>query len=166
MAQRLKARFPMLVLGVGAGLTLLVAGFAYYQHRVDAAAINELAHTAVQQKLEGELEARANGISKVTGALLAPAIGSGDKAAVASIAGRLLDERDVERVEVLDARGTVLFTATNPLRRQTDKGPLAVNSAIANGQGSLTIWISRASVEDAVTSVRAQLEHQQGDQFK
>jgi len=165
MPQSLKTKYWMLALGAGAGLSLLVGGFAYYQHRIDAADINELTHATVEQKLEGELEARAEGISKVTGALLAPAIGSGDGAAVASIAGRLLEERDVERVEVEDARGAVLFTGINPLR-QAAKGPLVVRSDIANGRAGLTIWLSRAGVEEALASMRAQLEHQQGNQFK
>jgi hypothetical protein len=90
MAQSLKTKYLLLALGVGAGLSLLLSAFAYYQHRIDTADINQLTYATVQQGLEGDLESRANSVAKVTGALLAPALGSGNNAAIASIAGRLL----------------------------------------------------------------------------
>src|SRR5271169_5786903 len=103
MAQSLKTKYLLLALGVGAGLSLLLGGFAYYQHRIDAADINQLAYAAVQQGLEGDLVSRANSVAKAAGTLLAPALAAGNNAAVASIAGRLLEERDIERIEVTDA---------------------------------------------------------------
>ncbi len=50
--------------------------FAYYEHRVDTADINQLTYATVEQKLEADLEARADSLSNVTGTLLAPALDS------------------------------------------------------------------------------------------
>jgi uncharacterized DUF497 family protein len=105
MAQSLKTKYLLLALGVGAGLSLLLGGFAYYEHRIDSADIAQLTYATVEQKLEGDLEARANSVGKVTGTLLSTAFAARNTAAIASIAGRLLEERDIERVEVTDARG-------------------------------------------------------------
>src|SRR5271165_2578390 len=140
MAQSLKTKYLLLALGVGAGLSLLLSAFAYYQHRIDTADINQLTYATVQQELEGDLESRANSVAKVTGALLAPALGSGNKAAVASIAGRLLEERDIERVEVTDAHGAVLFSGSNPPGAATPAGvaPLTVDYSIPSSSAHST----------------------------
>ena len=173
MAQSLKTKYLLTALGVGVGLSLLLGGFAYYEHRIETADVNELTYATVEQKLEGDLEARANNISNATDALLAPAIGSGKSAAIAAIAARLLAERDIERVEVTDARGAVLFSASNPQIVDPALTPLVVKSAIpasagtvAQRSGNLEIWVSRASMQETLTSIRAQLEHQQGDRAK
>src|SRR5450759_1323333 len=97
MAQSLKTKYLLIAFWVGAGLSLLLAGFAYYEHRIDTTDSKQLAYTALKQALEAELEARANGLGKNTGALLAPAFAAGNGATIESIAGRLLEERDVER---------------------------------------------------------------------
>src|SRR5271163_3810929 len=110
MARSLKTKYLLVALAVGAILSLLLAGLSYYEHQVDAADVNQLTYATVAQKLEADLETRASSLSEITGTSLAPALISGNKAAVASIAQRLLDERDIERVEVLDTRGTVLFS--------------------------------------------------------
>ena len=109
MARSLKTKYLLLALAVGAVLSLLLGGLAYYEHRVDTADVNQLTYATVAQKLEADLETRASSLSEITGTSLAPALASGNKVAIASIAERLLDERDIERVEVLDAHGTVLF---------------------------------------------------------
>ena len=113
MARSLITKYLLMALGAGVILCLVLAGLSYYEHRVDTADINQLTHTAVEQKLEADLEARADSLSKITGALLAPALAAGNKTAVSSIAERLLEERDIERVEVADAHGVVLFTGSN-----------------------------------------------------
>src|SRR6267378_5778722 len=114
MARSLKTKYLLLALAVGAVLSLLLGGLSYYEHRVDAADVNQLTYATVAQKLEADLETRASSLGEITGTSLAAALGSGNKAAVASIAERLLDERDIERVEVLDGRGTVLFRGGDP----------------------------------------------------
>ena len=182
MAQSLKTKYLLLALGVGAGLSLLLGGFAYYQHRIDAADIEQLTYAAVQQGLEGDLVSRANSIAKVAGALLAPALAAGNSAAVASIAGRLLEERDIERIEVTDAHGTVLFSGSNPRDAAAPDvapqalngalGPLTVDYGIPSSsagsplRGGVQIWMSRASMQETLARIRARLEQQQTDQVK
>jgi diguanylate cyclase (GGDEF)-like protein/PAS domain S-box-containing protein len=114
MPQSLKSKYLLLALGAGAGLALLLGGFAYYEHRIDSADIARLTYATVEQKLEGDLEARGNSEVNVTGALLSSALAAHNSAAVASIAGRLLEEEDIERVEVTDERGVVLWSASKP----------------------------------------------------
>jgi diguanylate cyclase (GGDEF)-like protein/PAS domain S-box-containing protein len=173
MARSLKTKYLLLALAVGAVLSLLVAGTAYYEHRVDAADVNQLTYATVKQKLEADLETRASSLSEITGSSLAPALGSGNRAAVASIAGRLLDERDIERVEVLDANGTVLFRGGDPAARQSGdwfvfESTIHSNlvSAPVQRVGSLRISVSRAEMQETLASIRRQLESQQGMQIK
>ena len=174
MAQSLKVKYLLLALGVGAGLSLLLGGFAYYEHRIDTADINQLTYATVQQKLEADLEARANSLTKATAMLLAPAFGARNSAAaIAPIAGRLLEERDIEQVEVTDAHGSVLFNASNPQVPKSALGDLIVKSSIPPGNvpvaqrsGSLQIWVTRARMQETLASIGAQLEHQQGNQVK
>ena len=173
MARSLKTKYLLIALAVGAVLSLVWGGLAYYEHRVDAADVNELTYATVAQKLEADLETRASSLSEITGNSLAPALSSGNKSAVASIAQRLLDERDIERVEVLDANGHVLFGGGNPTVLQTGdwfvfQSTIHSNlvSAPVQRVGSLQIWMSRAEMHETLASIRKQLESQQGMQIK
>jgi PAS domain S-box-containing protein len=181
MAQSLKTKYLLLALGVGAGLSLLLGGFAYYEHRIDSADVSQLTYATVEQKLEGDLEARANSVGKVTGTLLTTAFAAHNTAAIASIAGRLLEERDIERVEVTDAHGATVFSGETPRAdgwssdaatvRQATLQPLIVTTAIGSGAvtsrvGNLKIWVSRQEMQETLASIRAQLEHQQGSQIR
>ena len=78
MANSLKTKYLFLALGVGAGISVLFGGFAYYEHRIDSVDINRLAYTALGQGLESELEVRANSLGKETGAQLAAAFAAGN----------------------------------------------------------------------------------------
>jgi diguanylate cyclase (GGDEF)-like protein/PAS domain S-box-containing protein len=173
MARSLKTKYLLLALGVGAVLSLLLGGLAYYEHRVDAADVNQLTYATVAQKLEADLETRASSLGEITGSSLVPALTSGNKAAVASIAERLLDERDIERVEVLDARGAVLFSGGDPAAQAAGdwfvfQSTIHSNlvSAPVQRVGSLRIWMSRAEMQETLASIRKQLESQQGMQIK
>ena len=173
MARSLKTKYLLLALGVGMVLSLLLGGLSYYEHRIDTADINQLTHTAVEQKLEADLEARADSLSKITGALLAPALAAGNKAAVASIAQRLLEERDIERVEVRDPRGAVWFTGSNAIPDVSDRGPFVLQSSIrgknANllqSNGMLQIWLNRAKMHDTLVSIQSHMENRQGHQVE
>jgi diguanylate cyclase (GGDEF)-like protein/PAS domain S-box-containing protein len=173
MARSLKTKYLLLALAVGAVLSLLLGGLSYYEHRVDAADVNQLTYATVAQKLEADLETRASSLGEITGTSLAPALGSGNKGAVASIAERLLDERDIERVEVLDARGTVLFSGGDPAAQAAGdwfvfQSTIHSNlvSAPVQRVGSLRIWVSRAEMRETLASIRKQLESQQGMQIK
>ncbi|HEV7611994.1 MAG TPA: EAL domain-containing protein [Steroidobacteraceae bacterium] len=173
MARSLKTKYLLLALAVGAVLSLLLGGLSYYEHRVDAADLNQLTYATVAQKLEADLETRASSLSEITGISLAPALASGNKVAVASIAERLLDERDIERVEVMDARGTVLFSGGDPAAQQNGdrfvfQSTIHSNlvSAPVQRVGSLRISMSRAEMRETLASIGKQLESQQGLQIK
>jgi diguanylate cyclase (GGDEF)-like protein/PAS domain S-box-containing protein len=173
MARSLKTKYLLLALAVGAVLSLLLGGLSYYEHRVDAADVNQLTYATVAQKLEADLETRASSLSEITGSSLAPALASGNKAAVAAIAERLLDERDIERVEVFDAHGTVLFSGGDPAAQQSSdwfvfQSTVHSNlvSAPVQRVGSLRISMSRSEMRETLASIRKQLESQQGMQIK
>src|SRR6202041_2361799 len=173
MARSLKTKYLLLALVFGAVLSLLLGSLSYYEHRVDAAAVNQLTYATVAQRLEADLETRASSLSEITGTSLGPALSSANKAAVTSIAERLLDERDIKRVEVLDGRGTVLFRGGDPAAQQPEdwfsfQSTIHSNlvSAPVQQVGSLRIWISRAEMNDTLASIRKQLESQQGLQIK
>ena len=173
MARSLKTKYLLLALVVGAMLSLLVGGLSYYEHRVAAADVSQLTYATVARELETDLETRASTLSEITGTSLAAALESGNKAAVASIAARLLDERDIERVEVLDARGTVLFSGGDPATRQSADWFVFQSSIHSNlvavpvhRVGSLRIWMSRAEMRATLASIGKQLDSQQGLQLK
>jgi diguanylate cyclase (GGDEF)-like protein/PAS domain S-box-containing protein len=179
MAQSLKTKYLLLALGVGACLSVLLGGFAYYEHRIDSADIARLTYASVQQKLEGDLEARANSVSKVTGTLLSTALAAKNSAAIPQIAGRLLEERDIERVQVSDLRGDVVFNGENPRKADSSSAtlepalePLLVSTEIASSPGAassggtLKIWVSREEMQETLASIRTQLEQQQSNQLR
>jgi diguanylate cyclase (GGDEF)-like protein/PAS domain S-box-containing protein len=173
MARSLKTKYLLLALVVGAVLVLLLGGLSYYEHRVDAADVSQLTYSTVAQRLEADLETRASSLSEITGTSLGPALSSGNKIAVTSIAERLLDERDIERVEVLDSHGTVLFRGGDPAAQQSDdwfafQSTIHSNlvSAPVQRVGTLRIWMSRAEMRETLASIRKQLESQQGMQIK
>jgi diguanylate cyclase (GGDEF)-like protein/PAS domain S-box-containing protein len=184
MPQSLKSKYLLVALGVGAGLSLLLGGVAYYEHRIDTADISRLTYATVEQKLQNDLEVRANSVGEMTGSLLAPALAARNEAAIAPTAGRLLEESDIERVEVRDARGTVLFNGENP--QDTDGadsaaqlGPATLEPLVLTknipavttaqgprGGGTLKVWVSRSRMQETLAGLHAQLEHQQGSQIK
>jgi diguanylate cyclase (GGDEF)-like protein/PAS domain S-box-containing protein len=165
MARSLKTKYLLLASGVSALLALILGGLAYYDHRVNTADANQLTYATVEQKLETDLEERASSLIKITSSSLATALKEGNNAAVATIAGRLLDERDIERVEVLDAHNNVLYSGSNPGARPTNSGPYVVQSNVQR-VGSLEIWMSRAEMQDTLSSIRSQLLSKQGVQNK
>jgi len=173
MARSLKTKYLLIALAVGAALSLLLGGLSYYEHRVDAADVNQLTYATVAQKLEADLETRTSSLSEITATLLAPALGSGNKTAVASIAQRLLDERDIGKVEVSDARGTMLFRGGDPAAQAAGDWFVFQSTIHSNlvstpvqSVGSLRIWMSRAEMRETLASLGAQLENQQGMQIK
>jgi diguanylate cyclase (GGDEF)-like protein/PAS domain S-box-containing protein len=173
MAKSLKTKYLLLALAVGGVLSLVLTALAYWEHRVDAADVNHLTYATVAQRLEADLETRASSLSEITGSSLAPALSAGNKGAVASIAERLLDERDIEKVEVLDAHGTLLFSGGNPAPQQPGDWfafQSTIHSALqatpVRQLGTLRIWMSRVEVRETLASIRKQLESQQGLQIR
>src|SRR6202140_1674045 len=173
MARSLKTKYLLLALAVGAVLSLLLGGLSYYEHRVDAADVNQLTYATVAEKLEADLETRASSLSEITATSLAPALGSGNKPGVASIPQGLLDGRATGKVEVWDARGAVLFRGGDPTPQAAGdwfvfQSTIHSNlvSAPAQRVGSLRIWMSRAEMRETLASMGAQLENQQGMHIK
>src|SRR5277367_3872370 len=165
MARSLKTKYLLLASGVSAVLALILGGLAYYDHRVNTADANQLTYATVEQKLETDLEERASSLIKITSSSLATALKEGNNAAIATIAGRLLDEHDIERVEVLDAHNNVLYSGSNQAARPTTAGPYVLQSNVQR-VGSLEIWMSRAEMQDTLSSIRSQLLSKQGVQNK
>ena len=165
MARSLKTSYLLLALGVSAVLALILGGLAYYEHRVNTSDANQLTYATVEQKLETDLQARARSLSNITSTSLAPAIKEGNNAAVAAIAARLLDERDIERVEVWGAHNDILYSGSNPEARPTSSGPFVLRTDLPRA-GSLEIWMSRAEMQETLSSIRTQLLSKQGIQTK
>ena len=165
MARSLKTSYLLLALGVAAVLALILGGLAYYEHRVNTAEANQLTYATVEQKLEADLETRARSLSNISSSLLTPVLREGNNAAVAAIAGRLLDERDIERVEVLDSHGNNLYSGSNSLARQTTSGPFVLRTDV-QGAGTLEIWMSRGEMQETLSSIHTQLLSKQGVQIK
>jgi diguanylate cyclase (GGDEF)-like protein/PAS domain S-box-containing protein len=169
MPQSLKTKYLLLALAVGGALTVLLGGLAYYEHRVDSKDIAALAYQAVEQKLDADLEARARTLEEAAAAGLAPALAAGNATAVAAIAGRLLEDHDVEGVQVTDVRGAAVWSgrkgaadsAATPLIVQ-----IPLQAAGGQGIGSLTLAMNRAAMRSALNGMRAQLAHQQAGQVK
>src|SRR6202167_2601895 len=165
MARSLKTSYLLLALGVSAVLALILGGLAYYEHRVNTSDANQLTYATVEQKLETDLQARARSLSNITSTSLAPAIKEGNNAAVAAIAARLLDERDIERVEVWGAHNDILYSGSNPEARPTSSGPFVLRTDLPRA-GTLEIWMSRAEMQETLSSIRTQLLSKQGIQTK
>jgi diguanylate cyclase (GGDEF)-like protein/PAS domain S-box-containing protein len=164
MARSLKTKYLLVALAVGAALSLLMVGLEYYEHRVDTADVNQVTNSTVEQKLETDLEARAGSLSKIAGSMLGPALAAHDIAAISSIAGGLLDQPDIEHVSVLDAHGAVVFSGSNPEVQKTTLEPYVLQSSIPSG--SVRITLSRAKMQESLSSIRTQLENKQGKQVK
>jgi diguanylate cyclase (GGDEF)-like protein/PAS domain S-box-containing protein len=165
MARSLKTSYLLLALGVSAVLALILGGLAYYEHRVNTADANQLTYATVEQKLESDLEARARSLGNITSSSLAPALKEGNNAAVAAIAARLLDERDIERVEIWGPRENILYSGDNPEARPTTAGPFVLRTDVQR-LGALEIWMSRAAMQETLSSIHTQLLNKQGVQTK
>ena len=165
MARSLKTSYLLLALGVSAVLALILGGLAYYERRVTTSDANQLTYATVEQKLEADLQARARSLSNITGTSLAPALKEGNTAAVAAIAARLLDERDIERVEVWGPHNDILYSGSNPESGPASSGSFVLRTDLQRA-GILEIWMSRAAMQETLSSIRSQLLSKQGIQGK
>jgi diguanylate cyclase (GGDEF)-like protein/PAS domain S-box-containing protein len=174
MAQSLKTNYLLLALGVGSLLTVLIGGFTYYEHRVDTKDANALTYSTVGRQLTADFDERAADLSKLTASLLAVPLAMQNRPAVAAIGSRLLEERDIVRVEIRDRQGGVLFEGGKPQATPGGRDPYAVETPIeppatsagARAGGSLRIWMSRAAMDETLAGLRRQLESQQGNQIR
>jgi diguanylate cyclase (GGDEF)-like protein/PAS domain S-box-containing protein len=182
MAQSLKTKYLLVALSVGGFLSLLLVGLAYYEHRIDAADVNQLTYRIVGQKLEAGLQERAASLGSMTASLIAATASTSapgkaptlKATLIASVAGRLLNERDIERVEVLDADGQVLFNANGTNVEHSGLGPYTlqlpilahVSPTAVQRIGSLQLWLSRATTEETLAGLASRLASQQIVQAK
>jgi diguanylate cyclase (GGDEF)-like protein/PAS domain S-box-containing protein len=172
MAQSLKTNYLFIASGGILLLSLLVAGFAFYEHRADTSDAQSLAGAAVDRKLEAELEQRAMSLASISGALLSGTLGAGDAAATTAVGRHLLDQRDVERVEIVDRNGAIVFAGEHVQSGHSERGPFAlqvpieltVSPGIVQHAGDLRLSVSRAGIGETLTDLRAQMRSQESQQ--
>jgi hypothetical protein len=130
MARSLKTSYLLSALGVCVVLALLFGGLAYYDHQVTTSDANQLTYATVEEKLETDLQERAKTLSNIASTSLASALKDGNALAVAAIAARLLDERDIERVEIWGSHNEILYSGSNPNARPTSYGPFVARTEL------------------------------------
>jgi diguanylate cyclase (GGDEF)-like protein/PAS domain S-box-containing protein len=165
MARSLKTKYLLIALAVSAVLALILGGLAYYEHRVNTADANQLTYVTVEQKLESDLETRAATLVKATSDSLATPLKEGNSAAITAIATKLLDEHGIERIEILDAHNNLIYSGSNPGAQATSPGPFVLRTDVQH-VGNLEIWMSRAEMQETLSSIRSQLLSKQGVQSK
>ncbi|NNM62828.1 MAG: HAMP domain-containing protein, partial [Steroidobacteraceae bacterium] len=169
MASSLRNKYLLLALSAVTAITCLLGGLAYLEHRTDAASISALANGTVAEQLESGLEARARTLSRVAAMRLAGPMKAQDAAATARVGRRLLKFADVASLQVLDDHGRVVFSgrgeapAAGTRKPYTYESALLANPADASGArlGTLRLQMSRASLEQFLTSLRHELARQQ-----
>jgi diguanylate cyclase (GGDEF)-like protein/PAS domain S-box-containing protein len=172
MPQSLKANYLLLALGAVVLLSVLAGSVAWYEHRTDTSDDQSLAASAFALKLETELEERAKSLGRMSTVLLSASLGTGNTSGTAAIGRRLLEQRDVERVEIVDRNGAVVFADTHLQAQQTQRGAFAlqlpVDIAVSPGTvqraGELRLWISRAGIGESLADLRAQMRSQEAVQ--
>jgi diguanylate cyclase (GGDEF)-like protein/PAS domain S-box-containing protein len=169
MAHSLKTNYLLTTLGAIVLLSLLMGSLAYYGHRADTTDAQSLAGQAFALKLEAELEDRAHSLGSLSATLLARTLGTGDTAATAGIGKRLIEQRDVERVEIVDANGAVVFADNQVQTRHSERGAYAlqlpIQQSVSLGTvrrvGELRLSLSRVGIEESLAALRAQMRNQE-----
>lgn len=174
MAKNLKTKYLLLALAAGVLLSLLVAGLMVFEHG-GGRKVNELSYASVQQRLEADLENRAQTLSKAVISPLATAISAGNTATINAIGQQLLDQ-EVERVEIRSDSKTLYSgnhsdsSSTNPyILESTLNSPINgrdLTSTQSKPIGSLQLQISRAKLQESLSALQVQLELQQTNQIK
>jgi diguanylate cyclase (GGDEF)-like protein/PAS domain S-box-containing protein len=170
MAQSLKSKYLLLAFAVIAVLSVLLGGLTYYEHRLDTDDVNQVTASTVGEKLNADLAARAQRLSHGMAAPLAGTLYSHNAAATAALAERLLQEPEVERVEVTDADGNVVYAGGRAPAGAASTLATPLHSSVAGSaaapQGTLRIWMSHANLNETLAGLRAQLQSQQTLQGK
>ena len=169
--QSLKTKYLMLALGVGAALSLLLGGFAYYEHRIDAADANDLTlTTTVAQKLEGgprvaRQQPSARSPARCSRRPWGRATGPRSRR---SPDGCSRNATSARRGRGLARRGAVHRRKSAGVSAAPD-GPLVVSSDI-RADCAAAAWNpmdeSRERCRRRWRACEPQLEHQQGNQFR
>jgi diguanylate cyclase (GGDEF)-like protein/PAS domain S-box-containing protein len=170
MAHSLKTNYLLLALAVVTLLASLLGSLAWYERRIDSSDVNRLTAATVGQNLEADLAERAQKLGLRSAAALAAPVHAGKADTTRAIAERLLQESDVERVEVSDANGAVVYsggTQEAALGAATAQIPLhEIGAPAETSGGSLRIWMSRAKLDETLAGLHAKLETHQAIQGK
>jgi diguanylate cyclase (GGDEF)-like protein/PAS domain S-box-containing protein len=170
MAHSLKTNYLLLALAVVTLIASLLGTLAYYERRIDSSDVNRLTAATVGQNLEADLADRAQKLGTRSAAGLAGTVRSGNAAATRAIAERLLQESDVERVEVSDASGAIVYrggTLEAPPGAAASESVLRESPSAGGAEvGRLRIWMSRAKLDETLAGLHAKLETQQAIQGK
>jgi diguanylate cyclase (GGDEF)-like protein/PAS domain S-box-containing protein len=170
----LKSKYALSALGIGAFVALLLAGVLFWQYRLDATRLNELAYHAVESRLAGELNARATAIADTAASRLAPVLAEHDWASAFTIAEGLLELKDIAAVELKDGVGSIIYAESRESARSR-REPVVATRAIedpaplkgdetARRVGTLTVSMSSAIIDSTLAQltsdvVRSQRRH-------
>ena len=145
-------------------LLLILGGLAYYEHRVNTSDANQLTYATVEQKLEADL-AGARQLLEQHHQHLAGARRSSE----GNNAARRLDRRQAARRARHRARRgigvrttTSCTPASNPAARPTGTGSVRHAARPAAARQLSRIWMSRAEMQETLSSIRTQLLSKQG----
>ena len=174
MARSLGSQYLTFALGIGALLCALIGALLLYDHRVDSREFNATTFGTVQQKLETDLRHRAQEISNQAAPQLAASLGASNQTELRLIATRLLDDRDVLRVEIRSPSNELLYSKQSerappsslpPLRAETPLTYMAPHVGELQN-ASLQVWMSRGSMESVLRNLGSQMEGQQADRLR
>jgi diguanylate cyclase (GGDEF)-like protein/PAS domain S-box-containing protein len=161
-------------LGIGALLCALIGALLFYDHHVDSKQLKNATVSAVEEKLDQDLQRRAHELSVQSAPQLAAAIGAGNLTRLGILASQLLDDRDVMRVEVRAPDNSVLLSQQVQQPPSTSRAPYVLDTPLTfmaphMGQlqnGNLRIWMSRQSIENALGGLSAQMAGQQAENLR
>lgn len=172
-AHSLKTKYALAALGIGTVVALLLAGLLFWQYRVDATRLSELAYGTVEEQLAADLEARAASIARSGAQRLAEA-GALHGAAAHVIASELSSLHDVVGVEVRDEYGQAPFSETPPpdvavIAASRDIiAPLPANARDPSERrvvGTLRIMVSRAAIDSRMSSLQRDVQSSQRSHY-
>ncbi len=187
MTRSLRSTYLLFALGVGVLLCVLVSASLWYYQRVDTRQLSSAALGAVEQKLNSDLRTRAEDMSRQIVGPLSASLNAGDAPKTAALLAALLKDRDVLKVELQAPDGTLLYTVAADHPSSADP-PLIIGTSIAlpaahgalgrgaalrdgaarSGQrnGTLAVWMSRASIRETIGRLGTQVEGQQAGHLR
>jgi diguanylate cyclase (GGDEF)-like protein/PAS domain S-box-containing protein len=166
VARSVKSKYLLTTLYAGALLSLLIGALIFYDYRTDVKQLYGATYSTIERNLEVQLENRARELGGNFTPELASVIEQRNPANLRLIAGRLLIEPQVERVELQNARGETLFAQANapashrePFHLRTPI--LAVSGGAEHQVGFLQLWMSRGILDEALAGVSTQMDRQE-----
>jgi diguanylate cyclase (GGDEF)-like protein/PAS domain S-box-containing protein len=171
----LKIKYALSALGIGALVALLLAGVLFWQYRLDATRLNELAYRAVASQVATELEKRAHVIADTASHSLAPLLAAHDWPHAHAIANELLSVKDVAAIELQDSLATKVFSVANrtpPSQRELIVVSQVIESPLPGKDqqqrrrvGALTVSMSPAAIDSALAKLGADVQRAQRRHF-